>query len=221
MRGHNTMSLLLIIFSDFVTLKRMHRVFSISFNPSRPLRMLRSRPLKHRLMAFTHTHKHRLSWIAASASSPPDPQTPNLPPKTFPLPIQSGSTTSLLHKEKGGGDFWGKDNWGPHEGSHLNLRHLFLLRPTSAERPPAFSVARSGAASRSPIWAAAAEGHRQSWLSGALALLGGEWCCCHLSWWRRAERCLTPARRPRWGDGTRPRLSSSSSLWEAKPPAGV
>lgn len=102
MRGHNTMSLLLIIFSDFVTLKRMHRVFSISFNPGRPLRMLRSGPLKHRLIAFTHTHKHRLSWIAASASSPPDPQTPNLPPKTFPLPFQSGATTSLLHQEKGG-----------------------------------------------------------------------------------------------------------------------
>lgn len=199
MRGHNTMSLLLIIFSDFVTLKRMHRVFSISFNPGRPLRMLRSGPLKHRLMAFTHTHKH-----------PP----PNKPPTSLQKHFHSHFNQARL-------PVYSTRKKGATRGLTLELRHLFPLRPTSAERPPAFSVARSGAASWSPIWAAAAEGHRRSWLSGALALLGGERCCCHLSWWRRAERCLTPARRPRWGDGTRPRLSSSSSSWEAKPPAGV
>lgn len=194
----NTVSQRLIIFSDFVTLTYMHQVFLILFIPS-------GEPLKHRLIAFTHTNKERLSWIAAGASAP----------QSHPPPSKNTSTAII--------DTTAPRTAGSLRGQNARLHTWrFPLGPTSAERPPALSAARSGAANWPRIWAAGAavaEGLRQSWLSDAPALLGREQRCCHFSWWRGADRGLTPARQPSWHDRMRP--GSSSLLWEEKPPSAV
>lgn len=107
-----------------------------SFNPSRPLRMLHSGPLKHRWIAFTHTSKHRLCWIAARASSPPNPQPPSALQKHFHSHFNQTRLPLYSTRKK-------------KKGLPLELQHLFQPRPTSAERSPALNVARPGEASRS------------------------------------------------------------------------
>lgn len=135
MRGHNTMSLLLIIFSDFVTLKSMHQVLEVLSPFQQTPHDVTQWAFKTQVNSF-HSHTQTQTFLnCCQCLVAPRPSNPQPPSKNISTPISIRRDYQFTPPRKKGGDFWGKDNWGPQEGSHLNYGTCSRSDPPQQKGP--------------------------------------------------------------------------------------